>query len=86
MRSAFAAIVWAGLTPVPPGIDDPGAFAFRMYRRGEAEETHNKPPHFLFSPVVAGTIYPDDFPEIENVAPRGQPISRHGKDLSGDAR
>jgi hypothetical protein len=35
---------------------------------------------------VGGTIYADDFPEIEDVVPRNQPISRLGKDMSGDAR
>jgi hypothetical protein len=62
------------------------ALAFGRNRRGEAEEGDEERAHFLFSPDECRTIYADDFPEIEDVVPRDQPISRLGKDMSGDAR
>jgi hypothetical protein len=62
------------------------ALALRNGGGGEGEEDQKKPAHFLFSPDGGGTIYPDDFPEIEDVVLRNQPISRLGEDMSGDAR
>jgi hypothetical protein len=60
--------------------------SFGENRASEAEQGQEERAHFLFSPDGGGTIYPDDFPEIEDVVPRDQPISRLGKDMSGDAR